>query len=235
MAERRSVSLLECAIAASAVVVPVLLGVIALVAFVRPADPDGLWRQARSDRYVSVRHVAALQTFERAVVHRGSTAPSLVTPRAVLDGLPACRREWGGDTGALHALRELVVGHDDAPAAARIAAQINELDAALLRFSLRANRRVEHRACRHRGRRGRGPAHDGLLEGLQRGNMADADVAIAAPLAPEAVGVGRANERDQRDDAEQDRNDDRARRDRALEQRDRAPLSHGDLATARRR
>jgi hypothetical protein len=130
----------------------VLLGVIALVAFVRPADPDGLWRQARSDRYVSVRHVAALQTFERAVVHRGSTAPSLVTPRAVLDGLPACRREWGGDTGALHALRELVVGHgDDAPLALRIAAQLNELDAALLRFSVRPNR-ARRAPCRRRRR-----------------------------------------------------------------------------------
>jgi hypothetical protein len=126
VAERRSVSLLECAIAASGVVVPVLLGVIALVAFVRPADPEGLWRQARSDRYVSVRHVAALQTFERAVVRRDSTAPSLATPRAVLDGLPACRREWGGDTSALYSLRELVVGHgDDAPVAVRIAAQLN--------------------------------------------------------------------------------------------------------------
>jgi hypothetical protein len=144
MAERRAVSLLECAIAASAVVVPVLFGVIALVAFVRPADPDGFWRQGRGDRYVSVRHVAALQTLEKAVVRRPPTASAPVTARAVLDGLPACRREWGGDTGALHALRELVVGHDDAPAAARIAAQINELDAALLRFSLRANRRVEH-------------------------------------------------------------------------------------------
>src|SRR6185436_7139309 len=113
MAERRAVSLLECAIAASAVVVPVLFGVIALVAFVRPADPDGFWRQGRGDRYVSVRHVAALQTFEKAVVRRPPTASAPVTARAVLDGLPACRREWGGDTGALHALRELVVGHDD--------------------------------------------------------------------------------------------------------------------------
>jgi len=144
MAERRAVSLLECAIAASAVVVPILLGVIALVAFVRPADPDGLWRQGRGDRYVSVRHVAALQTFEKAVVRRTPTASAPLTARALLDGLPACRREWGGDTGALHALRELVVGHDDASVAARIAAQVNELDAALLRFSVRANPRVEH-------------------------------------------------------------------------------------------
>ncbi len=68
VAERRAVSLLDCAIAASLAVVPVLLGVIALVAWVRPGDPESIWQQGRSDRYVSVRHVAALQTFERAIV-----------------------------------------------------------------------------------------------------------------------------------------------------------------------
>jgi len=54
VAERRAVSLLDCAIAASLAVVPVLLGVVALVAFVRPDDPDSFWRQGHSDRYVSV-------------------------------------------------------------------------------------------------------------------------------------------------------------------------------------
>jgi hypothetical protein len=39
VAERRAVSLLDCAIAASLAIVPVLLGVVALVAFVRPGDP----------------------------------------------------------------------------------------------------------------------------------------------------------------------------------------------------
>ena len=74
MAERRALSLLDFAIAASLAVVPVLLGVRALVAVVRPADPDSLWRQGRSDRYVSVRHVAALKTFERAIVRRDRAA-----------------------------------------------------------------------------------------------------------------------------------------------------------------
>ena len=90
MAERRALSLLDCAIAASLAIVPVLLGVVALVAFVRPADPDSFWRQGHSDRYVSVRHVAALQTFERAIVRRTAQEPRLVTtgrgarrPRAV--------------------------------------------------------------------------------------------------------------------------------------------------------
>src|SRR5438270_1365042 len=100
MAERRRVSLLDCAIAASLAIVPVLLGVIALVAWLRPSDPDSVWRQGRSDRYVSVRHVAALQTFERAVVRRAAAPAPLPTAHDVLDGLPACRPEWSGDEGA---------------------------------------------------------------------------------------------------------------------------------------
>ncbi|HEY3635475.1 MAG TPA: hypothetical protein VGK95_10525, partial [Caldimonas sp.] len=91
MAERRKLTLLDCAIAASAAIVPVLLGVIALVAVVRPADPDGLDRQGRDDRYVSVRRVTALKTFERAIVRRAAEAPLAVGAAAVLAGVPACR------------------------------------------------------------------------------------------------------------------------------------------------
>ena len=146
MAERRAVSLLDCAIAASLAVVPVLLGVVALVAFVRPGDPDSFWRQGHSDRYVSVRHVAALQTFERAIVRRTAQEPRLVTTGDVLDGLAPCRRDWGVATGAKQWLRRLALGGaDDAPPAAQVAAQLSELDAALLRFSVRPNGRVEHR------------------------------------------------------------------------------------------
>ncbi|HEV7575968.1 MAG TPA: hypothetical protein VGO85_07980, partial [Caldimonas sp.] len=146
MAERRSVSLLDCAIAASAAIVPVLLGVVALVALVRPGDPDSVWRQGRNDRYVSVRHVAALQTFERAIARRASAEPLATSAADVLAGVTPCRRDWGADSGVLHALRRFVVGGaDDAAPAAQVAAQLNELDAALLRFSTRPNGRVEHR------------------------------------------------------------------------------------------
>ena len=146
MAERRAISLLDCAIAASLAIVPVLLGVVALVAFVRPGDPDSFWRQGHSDRYVSVRHVAALQTFERAIVRRTVQEPRLVSSDEVLDGMAPCRREWGVASGAKAWLRRLVVaGADDAPPAAQVAAQLSELDAALLRFSVRPNGRVEHR------------------------------------------------------------------------------------------
>src|SRR5436190_7082798 len=146
VAERRAVSLLDCAIAASLAIVPVLLGVVALVAFVRPGDPDSFWRQGHSDRYVSVRHVAALQTFERAIVRRTAQEPRLVTTSEVLDGLAPCRRDWGVATGAKQWLRRLALGgSDDAPPAAQVAAHLSELDAALLRFSVRPNGRVEHR------------------------------------------------------------------------------------------
>ena len=145
MAERRRVSLLECAIAASAAIVPVLLGVIALVAVVRPADPDSVDRQALSDRYVSVRRVAALKTFERAVVQRRSDAPQRTDAFDVLAAVPACRREWGGGSPAAQWLRELAGGKVEATPAEQIASQMSALDTALLRFSSRANPRVEHR------------------------------------------------------------------------------------------
>ena len=85
MAERRSTTLLEFAIAASTAVVPVLLLVLLVVGVVRPLDPVG--PAARDDeRYVSVRQVAALKTFERAIVRRDAVTvgpPSVhSSPRA---------------------------------------------------------------------------------------------------------------------------------------------------------
>src|SRR5450432_3314407 len=109
MAERRKLSLLDCAIAASAAVVPVLLGVVLLVAVVRPADPDAAWRRGRDDRYVSVRHVAALKTFERAIVRRSDTAPAVVDAAQVLDGVAACRRDWSAAGGVLTWLQRTVL------------------------------------------------------------------------------------------------------------------------------
>ncbi|HEY2187437.1 MAG TPA: hypothetical protein VGH48_02625, partial [Caldimonas sp.] len=144
MAEHRRVSLLECAIAASAAIVPVLLGVIALVAVVRPGEPDSIDRQGRSDRYVSVRRVAALKTFERAIVERRSDAPQHTDALAVLAGIPACRGEWGGGSPAALWLRDLVGAKVETTAAEQIALQMNEIDAALLRFSSRTKARVEH-------------------------------------------------------------------------------------------
>jgi len=69
MPEQRSVTLLDLAIAASAAVVPVLLIVLLIVAEVRPSDPS-VGAQRNGDRHVSIRQVAALKTFERAIVRR---------------------------------------------------------------------------------------------------------------------------------------------------------------------
>ncbi len=98
MAERRERSLLDFAIAASIAVVPIMLAMLLLVAVIRPADP-GAWH-GQADRYVSVRQVAALKTFEQAIVQR--TVPALAAPTAaqLLEGLPQCQREWGETWGA---------------------------------------------------------------------------------------------------------------------------------------
>jgi len=145
MAERRAATLLDFAIAASVAVVPVMLGIVYIVAVVRPANAEAGWR-AVNDRYVSVRHVAALKTFEQAVVQRPTLAPATPTAAHVLDGIPKCRREWRADDAALQWLRRLGGdGFIEASPADRIATRLGDLDAALFRFSVRANPRVEHR------------------------------------------------------------------------------------------
>ena len=71
-APRRPLALLDFAIAASAAVVPVMLGMLLLVSVVLPMDGASTLSRSGSDRYVSVRHVAALKTFEAAIVARGA-------------------------------------------------------------------------------------------------------------------------------------------------------------------
>ena len=145
MAERRTLSLLECAIAASLALVPVMFAVVLLVAFVRPTDPGSFGRPGGSDRYVSVRHVAALKTFEHAIVERGAVAPGAATAADVIDGIPGCRRDWRGDPGVLPVVHDFLFGGTPEPTPAdRIATQLTELDAALVRFSSRADTRVGH-------------------------------------------------------------------------------------------
>jgi hypothetical protein len=123
MAERRSPSLLDFAIAASLTVVPIMLAILLGVAEIRPAEPGTAAWRGLPDRYVSVRQVAALKTFEAAIVPRQGLAPP--TAQQVQDGLPSCRRAW-------NARRD----------AEQIASRLAAFDAALLRFSARANTRV---------------------------------------------------------------------------------------------
>src|SRR4051812_36696832 len=101
MRERRPIALLDFAIAASLAVVPVMLAMLLLVAVVRPADPALAARRERVDRYVSVRHVAALKTFEAAIVERAADPKLPRDANALLEAVPQCRREWGGGGGVV--------------------------------------------------------------------------------------------------------------------------------------
>src|SRR6266550_3802469 len=143
MPEQRPVTLLELAIAASAAVVPVLLIVLLIVAEVRPSDPP-VGAQRNGDQHVSIRQVAALKTFERAIVRRDQVRSALPTADALLDGVPQCRAEWDGRGNMLQQIRQRLAKARSAQLspAQRLAAQIEELDVALVRFSTGANRRV---------------------------------------------------------------------------------------------
>lgn len=129
-------SLLELAIAASAAVLPVMLGVVLFVAEGRQAPRADA---ASPERHLGVRQVAALRTFEQAVVVRAAAATGRHEPdaAALLQALPACRDEWGGARWSLAAWRD-----GEAAPAQQVAERLAQLDAALLRFSTRANARV---------------------------------------------------------------------------------------------
>ena len=143
MAERKPASLLDFAIAASIAVVPVLLGVVLLVAVIRPADADASGRSPQ-ERYLSVRLVAALKTFEPAVLRRSAITARLPDGAGVLAALPECQREWRGASPWRAWLAENGLARTPPPPPAeQIAAQLAGFDAALLAFSSRSNARVE--------------------------------------------------------------------------------------------
>ena len=143
MADKRPATLLDFAIAASLAVVPLLLLVLIAVAEVRPADPSVRARPG-NNQHVSLREVAALKTFERAIVRRDAAKSPLPTAETLLERFPQCRAEWDGRGGRMQRLRQLLARNREATLspAQRMAAQIEELDAALKRFSTGANRRV---------------------------------------------------------------------------------------------
>ena len=103
--DRRHPTLLQFAIAASVAVVPVLLAILLIVASAREADTAKPARQ--SDRHVSVRHVAALKTFEYAIVARNRINMPLPSAATLLERVPQCRSQWDGRGGALPRLRIL--------------------------------------------------------------------------------------------------------------------------------
>src|SRR5512134_3582306 len=103
MTDRRRATLLQFVIVASAAVVPVLLAVLLAVASARDADTSTSARS--SDRHVSVRHVAALKTFESAFVRRDRVKAALPTSETLLERFPQCRTEWEARGGPLDGLR----------------------------------------------------------------------------------------------------------------------------------
>jgi len=139
--KRSNKTLLDFAIAASIAIVPIMLGMLLLVAVVRPVDPSAALGPGQGDRYVSVRQVAALKTFEHAVVRRGAAPPATPAAAAVLAGVPHCRREWDARWDASTWLAR-ASGEPVPSQAQRIAAGLAELDALLLGFSSRPNTRV---------------------------------------------------------------------------------------------
>jgi hypothetical protein len=147
MGDKRQATLLDFAIAASIAVVPLLLLVLIAVAEVRPGDPSVRARPG-NNQHVSLREVAALKTFERAIVRRDA-AKGAPTADALLERFPQCRHEWDGRGGRLQRLRQFVARSHEATLspAQRMAAQLQELDAALKRFQ------HGRQPARHRRRR----------------------------------------------------------------------------------
>src|SRR5512144_204440 len=131
MANKGQATLLDFAIAASIAVVPLLLLVLVAVAEVRPGEASARARPG-NNQHVSLREVAALKTFERAIVRRDASRGAPPTADALLERFPQCRNEWDGRGGRLQRLRQLVARSHEATLspAQRMAAQLEELDAA---------------------------------------------------------------------------------------------------------
>src|ERR1700682_1320861 len=142
MPERRRLTLLQLAVAGSMGVGAVLVGVLLIVASAREADSA---RPAQnSDRHVSVRHVAALKTFEYAIIRRERVKAGPPSAETLLEHFPQCRTEWDGRGGVLSRARRLLIrpSSDGSSGATRMAVQLEEIDQALVAFSSGDNRRV---------------------------------------------------------------------------------------------
>ena len=92
-------------------------------------------------------------------------------------------------------------------------------------FALALGQRREHAGAVGNAGADRAAPQHRRLEGLQRRDQAHAQVALLRAAAGR-IGIGRADHRDQQDDAEQHRHDRDARGDREVEQRGGLALSH---------
>ena len=137
MLKPRRVTLLQLAVTASIALVPVLLGVLVVVAGAR--EPDIAKPARNSDRHVSVRHVAALKTFEFAIARRDANRAK-VPAEVLLARFPQCRAEWDGRGGFLTQARRLLARREEVglSPAARMAFQLDEIDRSLLAVGKKA-------------------------------------------------------------------------------------------------
>ena len=104
MRDARAASLLDFAIAASIAVVPVLLAVLLGIGSVAPSA----LRSTSGDSHVSVRQVAALKTFERAIVRRDSVQSGAPDAQALPALIPECGAEWRANEGAVDRLKQVL-------------------------------------------------------------------------------------------------------------------------------
>jgi hypothetical protein len=144
MVDARPLTLLELATVASRAVVPVLLAVLLVVADRRA---DTLPSSTGSERHVSVRQVAALKTFELGIVRRDRVKIGTLSGDALVERIPQCAAAWEGRSGVLDRVQSFLShasDHGETPAT-RIAARLQEIDRALLRFSSMENARVSEK------------------------------------------------------------------------------------------
>ena len=136
MAEFRRMTLLDFAIAASVAVVPVLLVVLLGMRSLAPAEPRS------GSSHVSARQLAALKTFEHAIVRRDTVSMPLPNAAALAAHVPECSDEWIGERPMNRLLALVGRKNAESKPAHRLAAHLAELDRALAGISERDNRRV---------------------------------------------------------------------------------------------
>ena len=141
MSRRAPLTLLQLAVAATLAIVPVLVGVLLVVASMR--QPDRVRTAVGEERHISVRHLAALRTFESGVVRRTDIRTPIPDARTLLERIPECAAQWDGRPGFVARVRNLIVPRANTVTRVdRLALDLEAIDQALLRFSSAENQRV---------------------------------------------------------------------------------------------
>ena len=178
MNDARSRTLLDFAIAASVAVVPIMLGMLLLVAVIRPQDPSAAFGPGQADRYVSVRHLAALKTFEQAVARRPATTSATPTAADVLAASSAVPSRLGGEMEHVGSAAFAARRH------AGIHARSSRADRRATRRARRHAAALQH-ASQHPGRRcGRLRCHPLVRCRRQRTRRAVRSARVPGPALP---------------------------------------------------